>query len=190
MIGYLEGEVFEVSGNNIIILVNGVGYKVFPTNRFLEESKKGELASLHIASIIKEDAFDLYGFESSEEKKLFELIIAVSGIGPKTGLGILSKGKIGDIMDAISNGDTAFFSGVPRLGKKNAQKLIIELRNKTGNLASLTFVETKERNEITQALKNFGYQEKEIISILPEVEKMEVGLEKKIAYALKNLGKK
>ena len=190
MIGYLSGEIFEIFENNIIILINGVGYKVFTTTRFLEKAKKGDNANLHITSVIKEDLFDLYGFEENEGKRLFELIIGVSDIGPKTGLAILSKGKIDDIMDAISKGDTAFFSGVPRLGKKNAQKLIIELRNKTGDLASLTFVETKERNEITQALKNFGYQEKEIISILPEVEKMEVGLEKKIAYALKNLGKK
>jgi len=190
MIGYLTGEVFEVLDNNIILLVNGVGYKVFPTSRFLEKSKKGKRVEFYITSVIKEDSFDLYGFESNEEKKLFELIIGVSGIGPKTGLGILSKGKINDIMDAISDGNTAFFSGVPRLGKKNAQKLIIELRNKTGDINSLTFVESKEREELMQALKGFGYQEKEIISILPEIEKSDDKIEQKITFALKQLGKK
>jgi len=180
MIGYLSGEVFEVFENNIILLVNGVGYRVFPTNRFLEKSKKGKQASLYITSVIKEDTFDLYGFENVEEKKLFELIINVSGIGPKTGLGILSKGKKDDIMKAISNNDITFFSGVPRLGKKNAQKLIIELKNKTGDIGSLTFVESKEREELMQALKGFGYQEKEIISIFPEIEKSGGRIEQKI----------
>lgn len=190
MIGYLSGEIFEISANSIIILINGVGYKVFPTTRLLEKSKKGEKISVYITSVIKEDAFDLYCFENIEEKKLFELITGVSGIGPKTGLAILSKGTNDDIMNAISSGDAAFFSGVPRLGKKNAQKLIIELRNKTGDINSLTFVENKDREELVQALKNFGYQEREIVSILPEIEKSEDKLEKKITLALKQLGKK
>lgn len=190
MIGYLSGEIFEIFENNIIILINGVGYKVFTTTRFLVKAKKGDNANLHITSVIKEDLFDLYGFEENEEKRLFELIIGVSGIGPKTGLAILSKGKIDDIMDAISNGDTTFFSGIPRLGKKNAQKLIIELRNKTGDISNLSFVESKERGELIQALESFGYQEKEVIDILPEIEKMSGKLEQKIAFALKQLGKK
>ena len=190
MIGYLNGEVFEIFENNIIILINGVGYKVFPTNSYLEKCKKGDSVALHIASIIKEDAFDLYGFETIEEKNLFDLVVGVSGIGPKTAIGILSKGKIDEIMNAISKGDVSFFTGVPRLGKKNAQKLIIELKNKAGDLSSLTFIENEERAELIQALKGFGYQEREIIEIMPDIEKSGDRLEDKIAFALKHLGKK
>ncbi len=190
MIGYLSGEIFEVYENNAVILVNGVGYKVFPTMSFLEKSKKGNLASLYITSIIKEDVFDLYGFETNEEKNLFDLIINISGIGPKTAIGILSKGKIEEIMNAISNSDVLFFSGVPRLGKKNAQKLIIELKNKAGSLSSATFIESEERGELVQALKGFGYQEKEIVSVLKQVDENGGKLEEKIAFALKQLGRK
>lgn len=190
MIGYLSGEIFEIYENNIIVLVNGVGYKVFITNRLVEKSKKSELISLYITSVIKEDIFDLYGFESSDEKNMFDLITGVSGIGPKTGLSILSKGKPDDIMNAISNNDSTYFSGIPRLGKKNAQKLIIELKNKAGSLGSLTFEQNQERDEIVQALKNFGYQEREIFSLLPEIEKNGERLEEKITFALKHLGKK
>lgn len=190
MIGYLSGEIFEIYENSIILLVNGVGYKVFTANSFLEKSKTHDTASLRITSIIKEDAFDLYGFETIEEKKLFELIVGISGIGPKTAIAILSKGKIDDIMDAISKGDVSFFSGVPRLGKKNAQKLIIELKNKAGNLDNLSFVENKEREELMQALRSFGYQDREILALLPEIDKNGEKIEEKITYALKHLGKK
>lgn len=190
MIGYLSGEIFEIYENSIILLVNGVGYKVYPTNSFLEKSKIGDKTAFRITSIIKEDAFDLYGFETNEEKRLFDLIVGISGIGPKTAMSILSKGKIDGIMDAISKGDVSFFSGVPRLGKKNAQKLIIELKNKAGSLDSLSFVENKEREELMQALKGFGYQDREILALIPEIDKHGIKLEEKITYALKHLGKK
>lgn len=190
MIGFLSGEVFEIFENGIILLVNGVGYKVFPTNSYLERAKRGDSTNLHIVSIIKEDVFDLYGFETHEEKNLFELIIGISGIGPKTAIGILSKGKINDIIDAISRGDASYFSGIPRLGKKNAQKLIIELKSKAGSLDNLSFIENKEREDILEALKGFGYQEREIMIIMPEIEKNGEKIEQKISYALKYLGKK
>lgn len=190
MIGYLSGEVFDIFENNIIILINGVGYKVFPTSRFLLKRKKGDNVDLYISSIIKEDAFDLYGFETIEEKKLFELIISISGIGPRTGIAVLSKFEIDDIMNAISAGDAAFFTGIPRLGKKNAQKLIIELRNKTGDIGSLDLTESKERKELLQALKAFGYEEKEVMPIMKDIEKSGGKLEQQVVFALKQLGKK
>ncbi len=190
MIGYLSGEIFEIFENSVILLVNGVGYKVFPTGRFLEKTKQKEASSLYITSVIKEDVFDLYGFETLEEKNLFELIINISGIGPKTALGILSKSKIDEIMSAISAGDASFFTGIPRLGKKNAQKLIIELRSKVGNVTPLSFVENQERTELLDALRSFGYQEKEILPIMSQVDKNGGRLEEKIAFALKHLGRK
>ena len=190
MIGYLSGELFEIHGNSVIILVNGVGYKVFPSLSFLETAKRSDKVSLFITTIVKEDALDLYGFSSEEEKKLFEMMVAISGIGPKTALGILSKGKINDIMNAIFNADLEFFSGVPRLGKKNAQKLIIELRNKTGNISDLPMGERGEREDLIQALESFGYSEKEIVKIIPEIEKNGGKIEQKVAFALKLLGRK
>lgn len=190
MIGYLSGEIFEVFDNSIIILVNGVGYKVFPTGSFLESAKKNNKSSLYITNIIKEDVFDLYGFEMLEERNLFELIIGISGIGPKTALAILSRSKIDEILNAISLGDAAFFTGIPRLGKKNAQKLIIELRSKVGDITPLSFVQNQEREELVQALKGFGYQERELLPIMSQIDNNGGKLEEKIAFALKLLGKK
>lgn len=190
MIGYLTGELFETYENSIILLVNGVGYKVFVTSQFLDSKKTSEKVSLYINSVIREDVFDLYGFEKKEEKELFEMVVAISGIGPKTAIGILSKGNINDIMNAVLEGDLSFFAGVPRLGKKNAQKLIIELKNKTGDIGALTFEEQGERKDLRDAIKSFGYQDKEISEAILEAEKSGGKLEEKIAYALKILGKK
>ncbi len=190
MIGYLTGEAFEVFENNLIILVGGVGYKVSSTSHVLEKIKKGDSVAFYITSVIKEDAFDLYGFESINEKNLFELMISVSGIGPRTGIAILSRHKIDDIMNAISRGDVTFFTGIPRLGKKNAQKLIIELGSKMGDVTPLSLEQNQERDELFMALKGFGYQEREIADIMPDIEKNGGTIEKKITFAIKHLGKK
>lgn len=190
MIGYLSGEVFEIYENSIILLVNGVGYLIFIPQRTLGNYKKNSLASFYISSVIREDVFDLYGFVSNEEKRFFSVITSVSGIGPKTALAILSKGSKNDIMNAVSNSDLSFFAGVPRLGKKNAQKLIIELKNKSEDLEDLTFEEKGERKDIRDALISFGYQEKEISKAILEADKNGGRLEEKIAFALKILGRK
>ncbi len=190
MIGYLRGEVFEIFDTSIILLVNNVGYKVFPTLQSFEKIQKGDQASFYITSIIKEDEFSLYGFESMEEKNLFDLIINISGIGPRTANAILSRFKIDDIMNAVINSDDAFFTGVPRLGKKNAQKLIIELKGKIGSLSSLSFAQNNERQELIMALKGFGYQDSEIQGVIMTVEKNGGTLEQRIAFALKHLGRK
>jgi len=190
MIGYLSGEVFEIFENYILLLVNGVGYKIYPTKNCLEGSQKGKKASYYITSIIKEDLFDLYGFESMEDKNLFDLMINISGIGPRTAIAILSKFKVKDIVTAVTSGNAEFFSGIPRLGKKNAQKLIIELKTKLGDLTPMSLVESQEKMEIIDALKSLGYQEHEIMPRLGEISSMGDTLELKIKYALKNLGKK
>jgi len=190
MIGYLEGEVFEIYKNNIILLINGVGYKIYPASSSISSLSKGDKASFYITSIIKEDAFDLYGFINNEEKDLFDLIVGISGIGPKTGLAILSSFKFEDILNAIKNGDALFFSGVPRLGKKNAQKLIIEMKGKIDEVGAVSLIDSSERTEIIDALKAFGYQEKEISPYLSEIEKNGATIQEKIKFALKHLGRK
>lgn len=189
MIGYLQGEVFEIFENYLLILVNGVGYKVFPATSSIEKIKRGSKSAFYIAAIIKEDAFDLYGFLTLEEKNLFELIVSISGIGPKTAQTILSSFRIDDIVSAISRSDSAFFSGIPRLGKKNAQKLIIELKTKVGDLTPVSFEENKEREELVDALKAFGYQEREIMPLISKIEENGGDIQKKITFALKILGK-
>jgi len=190
MIGYLFGKVFKVFPAYFILLTGGVGYKVFVTTALLEKLQEGKEFGLYITSIIKEDLFDLYGFETSKEKNLFELIISVSGIGPRTAMAVLSKFRQDDIINAVRNGDVDFFTGIKRLGRKNASKLIIELKSKIGDDGGFDFQENKEKKELVDALKSLGFQEKEIFPVLALTEKKGGTLEQKINFALKQLGGK
>src|SRR5581483_6219809 len=131
MIAKLEGKVAHRFDPYLIIDVNGVGYKVFASSVVLEHlNTNPDLVSIFTYTYVREDALELFGFLSLEELALFEQLISVSGIGPKTAIAIFSIGGKDEISDAIAKENVAFFTSVPRLGLKNAQKIIIELKGK------------------------------------------------------------
>src|SRR3990167_9962071 len=137
MIGHLNGEVIFKESNSIILDVKGVGYKVLAASDVLTKAHKGFPLELFIYTHVREDNISLFGFLEASDLKLFENLIGVSGIGPKTAMNIFSIGDRSQIVSAIISADTAFFKSVPRLGQKNAQKIIIELKNKYGSIAEL-----------------------------------------------------
>jgi len=191
MIAYLEGLVKFKAINFLIILTRGVGYKVYVPADINSATAVAQNLSLYIHTHVKDDALDLYGFKDAENLTLFELFLSVSGIGPKTAVSIFSVGKIERIKEAIVRGDVAFFSAVPRLGKKNAQKIIIELRSKLGSLGELDLAaESGETKEITDALKSFGFSATEAREALKSIKDSEGTTSDKIRQALKFLGKK
>lgn len=202
MISYLEGLVKFKGLNYLIILTGGVGYKVFvPTDILSQISplprRSSDLIgteaglSLFIHTHVKEDTLDLYGFPDPENLALFELFLGVSGIGPKTALSIFSNGKLSKIKEAIVKGDVSFFTSVPRLGTKNAQKIIIELRSKLGSLGILDLSEDSgESKEIIDALKTFGFSVYEAKEALKSLKDFKGTTSDKIRQALKYLGKK
>ena len=125
------------------------------------------------------------------EIAFFELLISVSGIGPKTALAIFSTGKLPVIKDAVVRGNVEFFTSVPRLGRKNAQKIIIELRSKLGSLEDLDLSpESNESKEIVGALKSFGFERDEAKDALKFIKDVEGSTSDKIRQALRYLGKK
>ncbi|OGG13186.1 Holliday junction DNA helicase RuvA [Candidatus Gottesmanbacteria bacterium RIFCSPHIGHO2_02_FULL_39_11] len=189
MISYLSGTIIHKSLNSAIMSVNGVGYKVFIPNDVMTKIQLNEPSELFIHTHVGESILDLYGFNSMEDLTLFELLIGVSGIGPKTALGIFTKGTSDKIKTAIVKGDVALFTSVPRLGTKNAQKIIIELRSKLGSLQSLDLNEnTSESQEIIEALKQLGFSPQESREALRHIES-EGNVSDKIRKALKILGK-
>lgn len=190
MISYLEGKVKFKGVNSITLLAGGVGYKVAVPIYIINSIKLGTNCALFVHSHIREDCFDLYGFETSEDLVLFELLIGVSGVGPKTALGIFNNGRAEKIKEAIVKGDTEFFSGVPRLGKTNSQKIIIELRGKLGGLGELEdlAMESGETKEVVEALKGLGFGVPEIRETIKEVREVK-GVEGKIREAIKRMGK-
>ncbi len=192
MISYLEGTIKHKGTNYLIVLTNsGVGYKVSVSADLLTQAKLNNPFSLFIHTHVKEDALDLYGFPTQEDLALFELFLGVSGVGPKTALSIFGNGKISKIKEAIVKGDVSFFTSVPRLGTKNAQKIIIELRPKLGSLGLLDLTgETGETKEIVDALKSFGFSAVEAKEALKSLKDLEGTTSDKIRSALKYLGKK
>src|SRR3989338_7758119 len=172
MIGFLNGEVLARDDPNIIINVNGVGYKVLAPGNVLSKVTLNGKLKLFIYTHVREDAISLFGFLDSLDLKLFENLISVSGIGPKTAMNIFSIGSKDQIVSAIISADTSFFKSVPRLGQKNAQKIIIELKNKFGGIADLDLNgEALGSEEVVAALKGFGFTSKEIHDAIRNVKK-------------------
>src|SRR3989344_7731257 len=168
MIGFLNGEVLARDDPHIVINVNGVGYKVLAPKSVLSKATLNGKLKLYIYTHVREDAISLFGFLDSLDLRLFENLISVSGIGPKTAMNIFSVGGREEIVQAIITGDVVFFTGVPRLGKKNAQKLIIELKNKLGSVDDLDLskFDNKENSEVVSALKTFGFTTREALEAL------------------------
>jgi len=197
MIGRLTGIIDSHTKNPLLIDVHGVGYLVHVPDRFLASIKIGKVHTLLIYSHIREDAFDLYGFATAGELGLFEVLLTVSGIGPKTALAVVDRG-VEAVEAATRRGDVDFFTAVPRLGRKNAQKLIIELKTKLGSLEELDLSGTVDgpSGEVLTVLKSFGFTTKEAQEALRAVGKdpalagqAPLSTEKKIMLALKYFGK-
>lgn len=153
MIGYLKGKVLLKSEKSIVLDVNNVGYKVICNTNNL---RNGEDVEFLIHTVVREDALELFGFKESESLALFEKLINISGIGPRSALQIVNMGTIESLTDAINKGDIGFLTGVSGIGKKTAEKIILELR---GQLSDLNYSDSD--TEVVAALKAMGYSEKE-----------------------------
>lgn len=181
---------FLKDNNSLILDVKGVGYKVLGSRDVLNKAHKGSPLELFIYTHVREDNISLFGFLEAADLKLFENLIGVSGIGPKTAMNIFSQGNRSQIVSAIISADTTFFKGVPRLGQKNAQKIIIELKNKFGgNELDLSGEDALGNDEAISALKGFGFTTKEIYEAIKNVKKDGQKVTETIKLALKYLGK-
>lgn len=188
MISYLIGKPI-VHLDELIILVNGVGYGVKVTNQSLTDASSKEEISLHIYTHVKEDALQLFGFNSLNDKELFKLLISVSGVGPSTAMAILNKGSQ-QIITAIQNADVSFFTSVKRVGKKAGQKIIIDLKSKLGGIKELDLTPLNQmQSDILEALMSLGFGEEQIHYVIKTLELNDMPLEKAVQMAIKELGK-
>jgi len=183
MIGFLKGEIKYTGTDSIIILVNNVGYKIYVPKLF----SVGSQVELFIHTHVREDSLDLYGFANPGELQMFEWLISVSGIGPKTALLTMSGGA-DKISKAIVTADVSFFTQIPRLGKKNAQKIIIELKNKIGGITDLNLSQDEPANEVILALQSMGYTQAEAQKAVSAVEPAK-SVEETIRKVLKFYGR-
>ncbi len=191
MIGYLNGQALVRDDPYLIVDVNGIGYRVHAASDVLSSvAEIGSSIKLFTYTHVREDTLELYGFSKYADLKLFEQLINVSGVGPRTAIGIFAIGTSSEIIKAIADSDTSFFASVPRLGTKNAQKIIIELKNKVGGgELDLSDGSSQNRNELTSALKTFGFTTTEINEAVRNIDKNGKSIEEQIKMALKYLGK-
>ncbi len=189
MISQITGPVVLKTEKYLIIEANGLGYKVFATAELLNQSKTEQKIKAWTYLAVRENALDLYGFASKEELDFFELLNTVSGIGPKTALGILNVANVSSLRKAISSGETAHLTKVSGLGKKMADKIVLELKGKIGTYEEI-HVGHKEEIDAIEALKSLGYSHKEAREALQEIDSSTLlTTSAKVKAALKHLGK-
>jgi holliday junction DNA helicase RuvA len=194
MISLLRGTVRHRSSLTIVLDVAGIGYEVFCTQEAFEQAPHTGECELWTRLIVREDSMTLFGFASIDERSLFDQIIGVSGIGPKTAIGILSGIGASQLKDAIASGDTGRLVGIPGIGRKTAERLVVELRDKllkeefTAAPATSTSA-NKVRSDALQALMALGYQravaEKAIRDVLKDEPEAGKTIESLIKRALK-----
>ena len=193
MIAKLKGKTEYLKDSYAVIDVNGVGYKVFVTDYTFGKLAGKEEVDLHIHTHVREDTLALYGFLDLEEKEMFELLISISGIGPKAGSGILSLADPKTVKVAIAKGDASILTRVSGIGKKTAERVILELGSKF-SVSDISGLEEKskeisDQTDAVDALVSLGYNINEAKKALSEVPSEIKDVGERIKMALKGLGK-
>ncbi len=197
MIGRLSGTLIEKQPPQIVLDVAGVGYEIdVPMSTFYELPVLGAAVALFTHQAIREDAHLLFGFASRTERDTFRSLIKISGVGPKIALAILSGMNADELALAIAGEDTARLAKVPGIGKKTAERLVLELRGKLGSLSTCTAFASQSlptalptpRQDILHALLALGYNEREAAAAMKLVPE-DAGVNDGIKLALKSLAK-
>lgn len=182
MIDYLRGQVVRVEPDHVIVEVQGIGYRIFCANpQAFREGEKKE-TTVYIHHHVREDAIQLFGFSSREEQSMFRLLLEVSGIGPRIALGVLSGGRPEALVAAIQSENLGYLTKLPGIGKKTAQRMLLELKDKLNGVAWAGADEGPEPvfagapadregsaawREAKDALSALGFTESEIAAALP-----------------------
>jgi Holliday junction DNA helicase RuvA len=199
VIAHLRGRLFDKSPNRVVVDVNGVGYDVFvPLSTFYGLGDAGADVSLRIHTHVREDALSLYGFATALEQDLFERLIGISGIGPKLALAVLSGIEPAELMRAIERGDVARLTGIPGVGKKTSERIVLELKDRlprvqpaAASAGEPVAAASDVRDDVLSALVNLGYHrplaEKAVAAALKALP--DAGFERTLKQALRELAR-
>lgn len=188
MFGHITGKIFDLKGTRAIIKAGGLGFVAHSTPSYLGKLRTGMEAAFWLHTAVRENSIELYGFETEEELRVFELLITVSGVGPKSALAIISVAGVKSIEEAVSSGDTSSLVKISGIGRKTAEKIVLELNGKLAATAKGD-AKTSENVDVFEALKSLGYREKDVQETIKNLPEDLSGANEKIKYALKNLGK-
>ena len=193
MYEYILGTVVDIYDDCLILENNGIGYKIYITSNAISKLKLKDYVKVYTYYNVREDGVFLFGFLSIEEKEMFELLLLVSKVGPKTALGILSALSYNDIKLAILNNNVELLCTAPGVGKKTASRIILELKDKIDDHIvvedELFSADNNSLNEAISALLGLGYTKKEIDSVMLKIETKDLTTEEIIKIALRELCK-
>lgn len=198
MIGYLKGKVLSSENGTVLLENNGVGYEITCSNQVYAKLLGAGEGEVYTYMAVKEDGISLYGFLDAQEKRVFLQLISVSGVGPKMGITILSNVSVGALVVAIANSDVKALSSIKGLGKKTAERIILELREKVGevdlsadgvgDMPSASLATTPEQEDAVVALLSLGFSKTECVKAVKEaVLNGAESTQQLIAYAIKNI---
>ncbi len=185
MIGYLEGKIKYASVGKVILFANGIGFTVNLPNNL--NYLVGQNAELYIHTHIREDDLSLFGFKTPADLDIFELLLTVSGVGPKIALAMLTSSTEENIKKAINESNLAFFNSISGVGKKTAQKIILDLKSKIGK-GDVNMSNLEGNSELVDSLISLGFQKGEISSIYSQIDSS-LSLSAQVKSALKLLRK-
>ena len=170
MISSISGTVKSTAINSIVVEVGGIGVLLQVPARVVSQMQVGKLVSFHTYLIVREDALTLYGFTEIIDREFFELLLSVTGIGPKVAQSILASSEAATIATAIVTGNLKSLESTPGLGKKGAQRLVLELKDKAANFAGAgTNLKLSITNQVENALQGLGYSVKEAAAMITQI---------------------
>lgn len=188
MISYIKGKILDISDRSVIVEANNVGYKIFVTDDTLLLTKKDSIMAFWTYLAVRENAMDLFGFPNKKDEIFFELLISISGIGPRTALGILSAVSSDTLSSAIRSGSTAHLVKVSGIGRKTAEKIVLELKDKLGTISNENYADEMLSDiDAIEALKALGYDASEAREALKKISKDITDTGDKIKAVLKFL---
>lgn len=195
MISRITGQIKEKNSDSVVVEVGGIGLNVFMLNKSLEKIKSGKVCELFTHLVVRENLLDLYGFLTKNELATFEMLISVSGIGPKGAMGVLSQAGPEEIQSAIMLKDYSVLTRVSGIGKKTAERIVLELKGKIAKIETGTSGTQGERYdnesiEALEALLALGYSREQARQALQEVPSEAVDAGEKVKQALRLLAKR
>ena len=198
MFAYIKGSLEQKSNNYVVIDVGGIGYKIFMATKAIETlGEIGKVVKVHTHYYVREDNISLYGFNTNEELRMFELLLQVSGIGAKSAIAMLSEISPSSFALAVISDDISQLVKIPGIGKKTAARIVLELKDKLKTEEAITKTEEvklsitneEETSEAIAALQVLGYTKREIERALENVDTKNLQLEEIIKQGLKNLAR-
>ena len=195
MYAYIAGKVVQKAAAYAVLDVGGIGYRIFTDTFSLNAIRTGETARLYTYLKVAEDDMTLYGFSTQEQKTMFEKLLSISGIGPKAAASVLSVMRVNDIAAAVIANDDKAFTNVPGIGKKTAQRLVLELKEKVdfedavGGGPDMTEIAQDAAAEAAAALIGLGYNRQEAVAAIAAVRSLGDTAEDLVGLALKRMGK-